>query len=108
MTDPRLAERDFGDFTGKTRKEMSEAIASGVDSKNIDLELNYDYRPYGGESAEDVRGRFLDFIKELKEHYSDKKILIVAHGGIIKMAHFVFREKIIDTPENSSLHEFEI
>ena len=108
ITDPRLSERDFGDFTGKTWKEMSETIATDTDLKNVDLELMYDYRPYGGECANDVKKRFSNFIDELKERFFDKKILIVAHGGIIKMAHFIFKEQIINTPENSSLHEFEI
>ncbi|MFA6495120.1 MAG: histidine phosphatase family protein [Candidatus Paceibacterota bacterium] len=108
ITDPRLSERDFGDFTGKTWKEMSEAIATDTNFKNIDLELTYDYRPYGGECVDDVKKRFLSFVDALKEHYFDKKVLIVAHGGIIKLAHSIFNEKTIDTPDNSSLHEFEI
>jgi len=45
----------------------------------------------------------------IKEKYSDKKILIVAHGGIMKLAHFLFLERAMDkTPDNGDIHEFNV
>jgi len=41
----------------------------------------------------------------LKENYPDKKILIVAHGGILKLAHLLFAEKIMNTPYNGAVIE---
>ncbi len=105
-----ILERDFGSFSGKTWEEMK--IKSGLDNVDFqkkDLIQEYDYRPHGGESVEDVKNRFLKFIDELRKNYSDKKILIIAHGGILKLAHFVLLEKKLDhTPHNASIHEFDI
>lgn len=99
-----LTERDFGSLSGKRWDEMPEAVKS-----RDDLEQNYDYRSFGGESAGDVKSRFLKFTNELKEKYSDKKILIVAHGGILKMAHSLFSKEIAEIKlHNASMHEFDI
>lgn len=104
-----IVERDFGDFSGKTWDEMAKIVGlNNAHFKELDLEQKYDYRPYGGESVDDVKNRFLRFIKELKENYSDKKTLVVAHGGILKLAHFLLKEEKIGTPDNASVHEFEI
>lgn len=100
-----LMERDFGSLSGKGWEEMPD---DGEYKKN-DFEQKYDYRPFGGESAEDVKNRLIKFMDELKKEYSDKKVLIVAHGGILKMAHFMFSEEHLKmTPNNASLHEFNI
>lgn len=105
-----LMERDFGSLTGQTREEMHDKIdKDNKELKRQALAQQYDYHSYGGESFEDVKERLLLFINELKEQYSDKNILIIAHGGILKMAHFLFREKKeIHSPENASLHEFDV
>lgn len=105
-----LMERDFGNLSGRSWDEMLKGVGPEItDFRSKDFEQSYNYRPYGGESVEDVKKRFLEFIEELKKDYSDKKVLIVAHGGIMKLAHLLFREKFLDaTPENASLHEFEV
>lgn len=105
-----LMERDFGSLSGKTWEEMKgEYDKNNVDFKKQDFEQQYDYTLFGGESFEDVKNRILLFVEELKERYSDKKVLIVAHGGILKMAHFLFyEEKPTHTPDNASLYEFDI
>jgi probable phosphoglycerate mutase len=104
-----IIERDYGSLSGKTWEEMFEFGEGKIDFRKMDFELEYDYRPYGGECAEDVKKRLLKFIEELKKDYSDKKVLIIAHGGILKMAHFLFlEEKVQHTPKNASIYEFDI
>ncbi len=105
-----LLERDFGTLSGKSWDEMSKGVSDdSPDFKKQDFEQYYNYRPYGGESVEDVKERLLIFIDEIKNNYSDKKVLIIAHGGILKLAHFLFKEdKLEATPANASLYEFEI
>jgi broad specificity phosphatase PhoE len=105
-----IEERDFGNMAGKSWDEMiNEVKSENVNFKEIDFEQKYDYRPYGGECVEDVRERVLKFIDELKTNYSDKKVLVVAHGGIMKLLHLLFLEKTMDkTPDNMAIHEFEI
>ena len=105
-----IVERDFGSMSGKSWDEMIAEIKSeNINFKEKDFEQKYDYRPYGGECVEDVKERLLKFITELKTNYSDKKVLVVAHGGIMKLAHLLFKEKTMDsTPDNATIHEFDI
>ncbi len=105
-----LIERDFGSLTGKTWEEMDQQVsADAIDFKKTDLDQKYDYRPYGGECIDDVKKRFSNFIKEIKKDYSDKRVLVIAHGGIIKVANLVLKTEILDqTPDNMTVHEFEI
>lgn len=105
-----LLERDFGSMSGKTWQEMKDEIKSeSIDFKEKDFDQKYDYRPYGGESVEDVKHRLIKFIKEIKTNYSDKKILVVSHGGILKLTHLLFLEKKMEkTPNNVEVHEFEV
>ena len=104
-----LMERDFGNFSGKTWDEMIEKLGEeAIDLKKEDFEQNYDYRPYGGECVADVKERFLKFVEELKKEYADKKVLIVAHGGILKLAHFLFSEIKVEHVQNASICEFDI
>ncbi len=104
-----LKERDFGSVSGKSWAE-ADAIAGAEPGnlKEVDRHLDYDYRPYGGESAEDVKKRLGRIIAEIKENYSDKRVLIVAHGGILRFSHMLFRDTPVDHIKNASLEEFEI
>lgn len=104
-----INERDFGTMAGKSWEEMISVVKSNANFKDIDLEQKYDYRPFGGECIDDVKERLLRFIEELKINYSDKKVLVVAHGGIMKLAHLLFKEKMLDkSPDNTAIHEFDI
>ncbi len=81
---------------------------SGID-RDTDLKQKYDYSPYEGDSAEDVKKRVLMFIEKIKSNYSGKKVLIVAHGGILKMFHYIFKDQEGDfSPKNAEIHEFDI
>jgi len=50
-----LTERDYGSLSGKTRDEAREAVGKGTDLDTLDREQRYDFRPYGGESVEEVK-----------------------------------------------------
>lgn len=89
-----LAERDFGSLEGKTWKEI--IAICGPDFKEIDRKQQYDYRPYGGESAEQVGKRILDFIDYASKEYDDKTIIVVTHGGILRFMSFVFYKMGMD------------
>ena len=104
-----ILERDFGIFSGKTWEEMKVISDSDTDFRTKDFAQEYDYRLYEGESMEDVKTRLIKFIDMLKKDYADKKVLIIAHGGILKLAHLLFNEKVLDkTPDNASIHEFDV
>jgi len=102
-----LKERDYGSLSGHTWEKIVEI--SGIDDiHELDKTLQYDYRPFGGESIEDVKSRFLGFTDKLKEKYPDKKILIVTHGGLIRIMHAVFPQKEKPHIGNATIHEFDI
>ena len=101
-----LEERSFGSFAGKSWDEIEQKTHNKV-NRVIDAKEQYNFRPYGGESVEDVRQRLVRFIEESKRNYHDKIILVVTHGGIVRLAHHLFSEK---TPHvgNVSVHEFNL
>lgn len=70
--DERIAERDYGELEGKLfDKEY--------------CSLDYDFESIGGEPIEKYITRLKAFMNDVKEKYSDKKVLVVAHNGVISM-----------------------
>ncbi len=69
--------------------------------------LDYDWGP-SGESVEDVKKRVLKILKEIKSERGDAEALIVAHGGTIRMLHFLQFGEPRESIENASLHSFDI
>ncbi len=106
ITDKRLTERDFGSLSGKSWDEIENS--SPWTTRENDLAQKYDYSSFGGETAKDVEKRLIDFLEYLKKEYSDKKILIVAHGGIAKLLQHIYRDKEVFTPKNCTVSSFEI
>jgi broad specificity phosphatase PhoE len=104
-----LKERDFGTLSGKTWEEIDLEMQTepGAIARK-DFNQEYDYTPYEGETAEDVKVRFLKFVNELKSDFNDKKVIIVAHGGILRIAHFLFNNAKIGHIENTAVVECEI
>lgn len=80
---PELMERDFGTLSGKLRSEITPQLVLD------DLEGHYDYRPYGGESAEDVRARILRFLGTLRPE-ADEPIILITHRGVIRILYDLF------------------
>lgn len=71
--DERIAERNFGEFEGVTTNEF--------DFKGIwDYKQNQKYNRV--ESIRELFTRVYDFLDDIKIKYEDKKILVVAHGGV--------------------------
>ena len=102
-----IVERDFGSLSGKGWDEMGKNETMSF--REMDSNANYNYRPYGGESVEDVKNRLRKIVNEVKKDFSDKKVLVVAHGGILKLANVLFLGKKLEkTPDNASIFEFEI
>jgi len=99
--DARLKERNFGSLAGKTWDEI------GSDLRKLDANQQFDYRPFGGESAEKVKDRLFKCIEEIKNNEKGEKILVVSHAGIIRLLHNELNSKVHEQIHNSSLHEFE-
>ena len=70
--DNRIIERNYGNLEGELfNKEY--------------CNLDYDFESVGGESLDKYKTRLQDFIFEIKKKYYDKKVLVVAHNGVISM-----------------------
>lgn len=68
ISDKRLREVDYGDFTQKPSVEFKDSMVTYVE------------KPFpSGESYKDVEKRIADFLKETSRQYDGKHIAIVAH-----------------------------
>lgn len=103
--DDLLVERNFGDYEGK--KIDFNSIAKQWDYLLNDSSNNL-------ESIRDCLLRAKKFLNKLKDSYKDKNILIVSHGGFIKMLHFnlVGYDENTDFlsffPDNATIYEYEL
>jgi probable phosphoglycerate mutase len=101
-----LLERDFGSLSGKTWEEME--AETGRDLQKLDGALEYDYRPYGGESAEQVRERLKNFLEDLRSRHRDDKLVVVTHYGIIDLMNELYPSRENHRLINASVHRFDI
>lgn len=88
--DERLMERNFGSYEGTLVKEMPVE-----DFWNLEQDLH----PENGESTRMIFHRIYTFLDDLKQTYPDRKILLVAHGGIA----IPFRCYLEGIPETKAL-----
>jgi 2,3-bisphosphoglycerate-dependent phosphoglycerate mutase len=103
IPDPNLRERNFGSLNGRSWDEI--AAETGKDLRHLDIDLmDYDYRPYGGESAAQVIARVKVFVRRAQEHGSD--LVAVTHGGIIKILYSLLAHDAPQPITNCSVHTF--
>lgn len=104
-----LKEKNYGTFIGKAYEELKETIQQYPEFQ--DEQWGSDYRHWGGESGVQVRDRVQRFVEEMKRIYQDKSILVVTHTVIIRMMHWLYRERedehYIKIP-NLAVHEFDL
>ncbi len=103
-----IKERAFGKFSGRLFQEVNAEMGTAwnqVASTPDDEELK---RIYGRETGTDFRERLLAFTEDVKHSYPDKRVLVIAHGGLIRLAHFLFKEVQVEHVHNASIEEFEI
>lgn len=109
--DKRLIEFDFGDWDGK---KMDEIMVEHPDVVDPWGKVTRDYVKYAknGESYEEFNERCGSFLDEMYQKYPDKKVLVVAHGRLIRMmaAHYLTHGDMdqIDTPDNCALAKFSV
>ena len=98
VRDNRLIEDNKGMFTGKTDKQITQEVWD-LYNKNPKL--------CGLESGEEIFARVQDFLKDLKEKYSDKKVLIVTHDCVVRMIEFCAQNKIWDENKLMKIPRFQ-
>jgi probable phosphoglycerate mutase len=113
LHDFRLRERNFGSLSGKTHEDWDKILPN---NKELEAIQNYDYRPFGGESVEDVRQRAISAILDMIENYDHNNIGIITHNGVIRLLLFHFPDipriyRGYDTDKdiaNADIYEWEI
>ncbi len=70
--DDRIAECDFGDLSGKSLAEYHTAFPDKME--------RFGKAPHGGETYAQIKRRMMEFMLDLEEKYSDKKVLVISHG----------------------------
>lgn len=79
---PGLRELDYGDWEGKTMAQAQEAAPEAYDEY---LRMDPNFRSPGGESFFDLISRVGAFADEARKTAGEGTVLIVAHGGSIRM-----------------------
>jgi probable phosphoglycerate mutase len=103
--DPNLRERNFGSLNGKTWAEIETETGTDLRHQDIDL-MNYDYRPYGGESVADVIARTREFLRTALNYAGTGDLVAVTHGGIIKVLYSLLESDCRKPITNCSVHVF--
>lgn len=79
ILDERLKENDMGIYHGKTREEYFSAFPTSF--------VQFDARPEGGETHREMMNRTMAAIMDFESRYEGKIILLVTHGGPVRMLH---------------------
>ncbi len=77
ISDGRLREMQFGVFEGKEVNDYHAFFGSGYNRLIT--------HPHGGETWTDVKKRAGEFLYEINQKHTGKRILIVAHNGVLQM-----------------------
>ncbi|MBQ9956193.1 MAG: histidine phosphatase family protein [Ruminococcus sp.] len=81
QTDARLREWDYGDYEGQHR--TAEGFAEN--KRNFGVKMGNT-----GESLLELSHRVYSLLDEVQEHFSDKTVLLVSHGGICRVIETYF------------------
>jgi len=79
--DPRLRERDLGAWSGLSTPQIAGRWPEDLARVRA---RDPDFRPGGGESIRDVRGRAVGFFRELAARPGPARWAVVTHGGVIR------------------------
>lgn len=104
--DKRLREIDFGSLTGKSWDDLKRENHDVFLLENY-YACDYDFTSYKGESVTQVRERVFAALSDMKEKFYDKKVLLVTHGGIIRLLELELNHAALGPIENGTLHSFE-
>lgn len=95
ITDERIRERKLGVMEGN---DITEECEKRIWDYNLNEEIE------GGESVKEFESRILDFLNDIKSKYSDKTILIVAHGGVAK----IIKKYLYGMPKEENLSNYDM
>lgn len=97
----QLREIHMGSYAGMSWDDPG----LGPKLKKKHRSIQFDYTKQGGESAEDFKDRVISFLKTINSKHKDGEVLIVTHGGILRLVHLLEHKKeLLDEIENASIH----
>lgn len=109
--DKRLLEFDFGEWDGMKMAEIRQQYPDVVDPWGKVNRHYVKYAPHG-ETYQHFDQRCGSFLDEMYQKYPKQKVLVVAHGRLIRMmaAHYLTHGNMdqIDTLDNCALAKFEV
>lgn len=79
--EPRLREMDWGQWSGKTVREIRDRFPDLLEGQEV---KGWDFRPPGGESRADQFRRCRAALAAASRKWPGETLLVVAHGGVIK------------------------
>lgn len=87
QTSELLRERNFGSFEGRPAKDFEDAFKEKLEKRlKLTEGENWVYKVSEDvESDEEVVSRFITKIREISVAYPNKTVLVVSHGGPIRM-----------------------
>ena len=94
ILDDRLRSRNHGEFEGMRRDEININDYWNIKKNNQYIKA---------ESVKDLFDRVESLLKEIKEKYNDKNVLLVTHSGIVRILYYYFN----GIPEDGDLMEYE-
>lgn len=109
-TDRRLRERHLGSMQGLTKRQFAEKFPDEAEKFNTN---DPDYILPGGESARQRHIRCIECAEDLAKHQIGKRLLVVAHGGVLKSFFYKATNTPLTEPRhfslfNSSINSFSI
>ena len=93
-----LKEVNFGDLEGTAFLDKY---------KERHKSLDYDWRP-SGEHVEEVKKRVLTILQRIFAENGEGEVLIVSHGGIIRMLNFLEFGTLMNEIPNTSIHSYNL
>lgn len=95
LPEPRLRERMFGIFEGKTLEDIA---AEHPEEFAAWRARDADWRIPGGESAAEFIGRVLEAMQEIAEKHAGRMVAVVTHGGVLDVIYRNARTLAWDAP----------
>ncbi|OLU26415.1 histidine phosphatase family protein [Pseudomonas sp. PA15(2017)] len=80
--EPGLQELHFGDWEGRTAAQLMETNADDLGRFWADP---YAFTPPGGEPLPAFETRVLDALQRLHVEYRERQLLVVTHGGVMRL-----------------------
>jgi broad specificity phosphatase PhoE len=86
QTSQALRERSFGRYDGKSGLEIGKIVHEELEMLNrLSEEQARELRSRSGiETNDRLMGRFINFLREISVGFTNKNVLIVTHGGVLR------------------------